>query len=182
MFHTKFNSCFRRLVLLEMTLCLRIYLKQSCTQYFHNSLSFLNCNIMSLQANFDNLVNMLSELYFPISVLGVTDTKLKNDEDALVNINLTGYNFLSQPSGTNAGVVGFYVKDNLVYTNRSDLSAQKQNDHESLWIEIQNNAGRYYHLWYFLKTPSWQCGCFSKSYQYDSRQNTSCKQILCFAG
>ena len=97
---------------------------------------------MSLQANFDNLVNMLSELYFPISVLGVTETKLKNDEDALVNINLTGYNFLSQPSGTNAGVVGFYVKDNLVYTNRSDLSAQKQNDHESLWIEIQNNAGR----------------------------------------
>lgn len=37
-----------------------------------NSLSFLNCNIRSLQANFDNLVNMLSELYFPVSVLGVT--------------------------------------------------------------------------------------------------------------
>ena len=80
-----------------------------------NSLPFLNCNIRSVQANFDNLVNMLSELYFPISVLGVTETKLKNDQDALANINLTGYNFLSQPSGTNAGGVGFYVKDNLVY-------------------------------------------------------------------
>ena len=81
-----------------------------------NSLSFLNSNIRSLQANFDNLVNMLSELYFPISVLGVTETKLKNDQDALANINLTGYNFLSPPSGTNAGGgVGFYVKDNLVY-------------------------------------------------------------------
>ena len=55
-----------------------------------NSLSFLNCNIRSLQANLDNLVNMLSELYFPISVLGVTETKLKNDQDALVNINITG--------------------------------------------------------------------------------------------
>ena len=61
-----------------------------------NSLSFLNCNIRSLQANFDNLVNMLSELYFPISVLGVTETKLKNDQDALLNINIIGYNFLSQ--------------------------------------------------------------------------------------
>ena len=50
-----------------------------------------------------NLVNMLSELYFPISVLGVTETKLKNDQDALLNINITGYNFLSQPSTTNAG-------------------------------------------------------------------------------
>ena len=68
-----------------------------------NSLSFVNCNIRSLQANFDNLVNMLSELYFPISLLGVTETKLKNDQDTLVNINITGYNFLSQPSCTNAG-------------------------------------------------------------------------------
>ena len=84
---------------------------------------------------------MLSELYFPISVLGVTETKLKNDQDALVNINITGYNFLSQPSATNAGGVGFYVKNNLVYTHHSDLSAQKQNDYESLWIEIQNNKG-----------------------------------------
>lgn len=96
----------------------------------------MNCNIRSLQANFDNLVNMLSELYFPISVLDVTETKLKNDQDALANINLTGYNFLSQPSGTNAGEVGFYVKDNLVYTRRSDISAQKLNDYESPWIEI----------------------------------------------
>ena len=44
-----------------------------------NALSFLNCNIRSLQANFDNLVNMLSELYFSISVLDVSETKLKND-------------------------------------------------------------------------------------------------------
>ena len=56
-----------------------------------------------MQAYFDALVNMLSELYFPISVLGVTETKLKNDQDALVNINLTGYNIFSQPSGTNGG-------------------------------------------------------------------------------
>ena len=120
---------------------------------------------------------MLSELYFPISVLGGTGKKLKNDQDALVNINLTGYNFFSQPSGTNdvggGGGVGCYVKDNLVYTNRSDLSAQKQNDFESLWIEIQNNAGRNTICGFFLQTPSWQCGCFSKSYQYDSRKNTS---------
>ena len=106
-----------------------------------NSLSFLNCNIRGLQANFDNLVNMLSELYFPISVLGVTETKLKNDQDALLNINIIGYNFLSQPSTTNAGGVGFYVKDNLVYTHRSDLSTQKHNDYESLWIEIHNKKG-----------------------------------------
>ena len=99
-----------------------------------NSLSFLNCNIRSLQANFDNLVNMLSELYFPIPVIGVTETKLKNDREILLNINITGYNFLSQPSYTNAGGVGFYIKNNLGYIHRSDLSSQIQNDYESLCI------------------------------------------------
>ena len=68
-----------------------------------NSLFFLNCNIRSLQANFDNLANMLSELYFPTSVLGVTETKLNIDQEALLNIKITGNNFLSQPSCTNAG-------------------------------------------------------------------------------
>ena len=106
-----------------------------------NSLSFLNCNIRSLQANFDNLVNMLLELYFPISVIRVTETKLKNDQQILLNINITGYSFLSQPSYTNTGGVGFYIENNLGYIHRSDLSAQGQNDYESLWIKIQNDTG-----------------------------------------
>ena len=33
------------------------------------------------------------------------------------------------------------MKDNIVYTHRSDLSTQKHNDYESLWIEIHNNKG-----------------------------------------
>ena len=106
-----------------------------------NSLSFLNCNMRSLQASFDNLVNMLSELYFPVSVTGVTETKLKNDREIMLNINITAYSFLSQPSYTNAGDVGFYIKNNLGYIHRSDLSAQSQNGYESLWIEIQNDTG-----------------------------------------
>jgi len=106
-----------------------------------NSLSFLNCNIRSLQAKFDNLVNLLSELYFPISVTGVTETKLKNGREILLNTNITAYSFLSQPSYTNAGDVGFYIKNNLGYIHRPDLSAQGQNDYKSLWIEIQNDTG-----------------------------------------
>ena len=52
-----------------------------------NSLSFLNCNFRSLRANFDNLVNMLSELCCPISITGVTVTKLKNNQEVLLNID-----------------------------------------------------------------------------------------------
>ena len=40
----------------------------------NNAFSFLNCNIRSIQANIDNLINMLSELYFPLSIIGLTET------------------------------------------------------------------------------------------------------------
>ena len=105
-----------------------------------NSLSFLNCNMRSLQASFDNLVNMLSELYFPVSVTGVTETKLKNDREIMLNINITAYSFLSQPSYTNAGDVGFYIKNNLGYIHRSDLSAQVQNHCGSKFKMIQGTT------------------------------------------
>ena len=52
----------------------------------NNAFSFLNCDIRSIQANIDNLVNMLSELYFPLSIKGPTETKLKIDQEELLNI------------------------------------------------------------------------------------------------
>ena len=57
------------------------------------------------------------------------------------SINITGYIFLSQPSCTNTGGVGFYVKNNLGYINCSDLLAQAQNDYESVWVKIQDDTG-----------------------------------------
>ena len=119
-----------------------------------NSLSFLNYNIRSLQANFDNLVYMLSELCCPISITGVAVTKLKNDQEVLLNINITGYSFLSQQSCTNAGDVGFYVKNNLGYINHSDLLAQVQNDYESVWVKIQDDTlSTTPFMRFFIETP-----------------------------
>ena len=63
---------------------------------------------------------MLSELYFPISVIGVTERKLKNDRQILLNINITGCSVLSEPSYTNTGGVGFYIKNHLGYIHTSD--------------------------------------------------------------
>ena len=105
----------------------------------NNAFSFLNCNIRSIQANIDNLINMLSELYFPLSVVGLTETKLKIDQEEILNINIPGDNFLSQPSLSNAGGVGVFVKNGISYSCRQDLSSVKEG-YESLWIEIQNDA------------------------------------------
>ena len=50
-----------------------------------NSFSALNCNIRSLSANYDNLVNLLSELLFPFSLIGLTETKIKFNQDPITN-------------------------------------------------------------------------------------------------
>ena len=42
--------------------------------------SLIHCNIRSLSANYDNLAHMLSELYFPFSIIGLTETKIKDDQ------------------------------------------------------------------------------------------------------
>lgn len=83
-------------------------------------------------------------------------TKLKNDQEVLLNINITGYIFLSQPSCTNVGGVGFYVKNNLGYINCSDLLAQAQNDYESVWVKIQDDTGHNTIHEVFYRDPLWQ--------------------------
>ena len=72
--------------------------------------AILNSNIRSLSSNFEDLTTMLSELYFPFSVIGLTETKIKVNQQPLLNIDLPGYSFVSQPTLSNAGGVGFYIK------------------------------------------------------------------------
>ena len=99
------------------------------------SFAALNCNIRSLQGNHDNLVHMLSELQFPFSVIGLSEIKFKFDKDIITNVNIPGYDFISQPSLSNAGGVGFYIKNNLTFAVLSELSVTEA-DFEALWIEI----------------------------------------------
>ena len=109
------------------------------SECFSNSQTFsvINCNIRSLQANYDSLVELLSELYFPFSLIGVTETKIKEGQLPVANTDLNGYFFISQPTFSNAGGVGFYVSNNLHYTLLPAFT-KTTNDFETLWIEIQN--------------------------------------------
>ena len=73
-------------------------------EYFSDKcFSALHCNIKSLSANFDNLQHMLSELYLPFSIVGLTEIKLKADQSFLPNIEMPGYSFTFQLSLSNTG-------------------------------------------------------------------------------
>ena len=53
--------------------------------------SILYCYIRSLTDNFGKLQTMLSNLYFPLSIVGLTEITLKVGQDLLLNSNLVGY-------------------------------------------------------------------------------------------
>ena len=99
------------------------------------SLSVLHCNIRSLSANHNKLSVMLSELGSPFSLIALTETKIKYGEDLITNVDIPGYTFVSQPSYSNAGGLGLFVKNDLKYTIRNDLSTS-ENDFETLWDDL----------------------------------------------
>ena len=82
---------------------------------------------------------MLAELYFPLSLIGISETRIRDNRDLLHEVNLPGYDFISQPTITAAGGVAFYIKKGFKYPLRKELSTSLI-DYEALWIEIVANG------------------------------------------
>ena len=57
----------------------------------------------------------------------------------MINTDIPGYTFISQPTDSSAGGVGLYVKQDLNYNIRTKLSLSNS-DFESLLIEIDNQS------------------------------------------
>ena len=99
------------------------------------SFSTMHCNIRSLQANYDKLCNLLADLNYNFSIIGLSETKIKKDVDQVSYNSISGYELVSLPSLTNAGGVGFYINENIKYIIRDDFTSVTM-EYESLWIEI----------------------------------------------
>ena len=95
----------------------------------------LHCNIRSLSANDDCFLQMLRDLYYPFSLFGLSETTFVNDKDNFLNTNINGYNFIHNHSLTNAGGVGFFIRNNLRVKIRKNLTKSAIHS-EMLWIEI----------------------------------------------
>ena len=110
----------------------------SCTGprlYEEKSFSALHCNIRSLSSNQDNFSHMLACLDFPFTLIGLTETRIRINESAIINVNMPGYHFISEPTLSNAGGIGFYIRDHLNFTIQTDLTVTNL-DFEVLWVEI----------------------------------------------
>ena len=76
-----------------------------------NELFLLHINIRSLQKNFDELVNLISQFTVLPDVICITETRLKNNP--LINISIPGYDFVKANTSSFAGGVGMYVSSKL---------------------------------------------------------------------
>ena len=142
-----------------------------------SSLSVIHCNIRSIQANFDSMHNMLTELKFPFLVIGLSETKLQEGKNPILNINLNGYSFISQPSKTCSGGVGMYIRENLSYFLRNDLNFSTS-EFESIWIELQNNKGKNILISVFYRHPNSSLDIFLDKF-YKIIDNISKQNKLC---
>lgn len=96
----------------------------------------LHMNTRSIKNKLDVIKESLNSLSHKISVIGVTETWLNNENKELCNID--GYDFISkQRKAKDGGDVGVYVTEYLQYKVREDLSYYIEDIYESIFIELQ---------------------------------------------
>ena len=82
----------------------------------NSTFSIFHNNISSLRQNLENLqVHVLQQLDFPFSIIGITETRITNDNISSFNYNIPGYSFEFVPTPLSAGGVGMYIRDDYNY-------------------------------------------------------------------
>ena len=87
------------------------------------------------------------------------------------------YNFISQPTITNAGGVGFYLNQNITFSERDQFSTSKQ-DYEGLWVEVENKHQRNIVCGIIYRHPKGNIETFLE-YLYDVIESVHNENKLC---
>ena len=109
---------------------------------FKQPFSILHINIASLAAHIDDLKELLDLLDNKFDFIGISETKILEESVPLVNIGLTGYDFIHTPTKSFFGGAGLYINKDLKYTLRSDLSKSLYNIGESIFVEVTGNSNK----------------------------------------
>ena len=126
------------------------FLSNSIKSKYYSPAEFLRCklpknftmlhiNIVSLSKHIDELRNLLKLLKHPFDIIGITETRLLNDE-TLINIDLDGYDFVHTPTFNRCGGAGFYVKSAYDFEIKKKLSKSIRDLTETIFIEIKRKG------------------------------------------
>ena len=95
-------------------------------------------NTRSLAKNKNLREEFITEINHSPEVIGISETKI--NENISLNLQIPNYLFFHNDSSTNAGGTGMYIKQNLKYKLRQDLSLNVPKC-EDTWVEIETNHG-----------------------------------------
>ena len=112
-------------------------------------------NIRSLNANFESLKILLEECDFSFDILCLTETWCSDQAfSANSNFELSNYDAIHYERKTNkkGGGIVIYIKTNLIYKVRNELSISNS-DSEVLTIEIINNKSKNYMITCCYRPP-----------------------------
>lgn len=97
--------------------------------------SLIHYNIRSLSKNFDKMSNHLDLLQHEFSIIGISETWLKNNDSDFYNLNKYTLITCNRESRQGGGVA-LYIKDDLTYKIRDDLGLNEDNICQSLFTEV----------------------------------------------
>lgn len=126
--------------------------------------SLFHLNIRSVPRNFCNLRSYIQNLNINFDVIGLTETWLNKANSNLYNMN--GYvQRESCREGSRGGGVSLYIKEDLSFNVRNDLTVSNS-EFESLFIELDNanNHGSKILVGVVYKPPSTQVDSFLDSF------------------
>ena len=110
-----------------------------------NGFNTLHFNISSLSYNIDQLSTILNTLKVKFDILGITESRLRADKQAINNIDLEGYVIESTPTAASCGGALLYINKNMNFKLRNDLRVYKRKELKSIFIEIINKKGKKYY-------------------------------------
>lgn len=107
-----------------------------------DSFSMFHINIASLSLHIDDLRTIISLLDHPFDIIAVSETKIKDGCEPIVDLNIDGYNFEQTPTKSDFGGVGIYVKKGIYYDIRSDLCQSLHTIAESIFVELTSDNNK----------------------------------------
>ncbi|XP_031571341.1 uncharacterized protein LOC116305543 [Actinia tenebrosa] len=109
----------------------------TCNDNNNSKFSLLHLNARSINQNLTKLTDFLTTLDLTFSLIGITETWLDKRNSSSDYINIEGYNFIQKSRDDRpGGGVGLFIKDDINFKIRNDLTVFDSQILESIFIEI----------------------------------------------
>ena len=98
--------------------------------------SIFHLNIASLGGHIDDLKALLAILDHPFNIIGISETKIRDNHEPISNISLDNYYFEHTPTFSHFGGAGLFIRKDQDFQIKKDLSKSILSVAESFFIEL----------------------------------------------